>query len=359
MTTIKIPVSEGIISRFVEVNGIKLHLLEHGKNNATTKIMMIHGNVAAATWWEEIMLALDEDRYHSVAIDLRGYGESQAAPVDATRGLRDYSDDIHAVIQNLGWKHYHFIGHSLGGSIGYTYLIDHSDEVLSTTLIAPGSPYGFGGTKDAKGTPCFDDYAGSGGGLRNEDYLKMMKENYRKADHPLAPLSRLRATVFKPPFIHPREDAILDALNATHLSDHNYPGDFVPSPNWTSFAPGDKGVNNALSPKYDKGYEIINIAGNKPPILWLRGADDTLVSNQSLADMGTLGKMGFVPGYPGDDVFPSQPMLNQTRAVLDQYQTAGGSYQEHVFADCGHSPQAEKFDEFMPLFSAFIDDHQP
>jgi pimeloyl-ACP methyl ester carboxylesterase len=277
--------------------------------------------------------------------------------LDATRGLRDFADDIYGVVKAKGWEQYHFLGHSLGGSIGYSYLLDHSEEVLSATLIAPGSPYGFGGTKDVNGTPCYEDFAGTGGGLRNEDYLRMMRENYRKADNMMAPLSRLRATVFKPPFIHPREDAILDALNATHQSDDNYPGNFVASPNWPMLGPGDRGVNNALSPKYDKGYEIVDL-DQKPPILWIRGADDLIVSNQSLADMGTLGKMGLIPGWPGEDVFPPQPMLEQTRAVLEDYQAKGGEYTEEVFADCGHSPQAEKFDEFMPLFEAFVSKHQ-
>lgn len=351
----QIPVSPGITSRFIEVNGIRLHILERGNADAPQKIIMVHGNVAAATWWEEIMLALDENEYHSVALDMRGYGASDPAPVDATRGLRDYTDDIFALVRHLGWGKHHFVGHSLGGSIGYTYLLDHADDVLTLTAIAPGSPYGFGGTKGVDGTPCYDDFAGTGGGLHNADYIKMMQANYREADHPLAPRSRIRGTIFKPPFIHPREEAILDALNSTHVSEDNYPGDIAPSPNWPMFAPGTRGVNNALSPKYDRSYEIVNIQGHKPPILWIRGADDTLVSNQSFGDIATLGKMGFVPGWPGDAVFPSQPMIDQTRAVLEKYKAAGGDFAEHVFEDCGHSPQAEKFDQFMPLFKSFID----
>ena len=50
----------------------------------------------------------------------------------------------------------------------------------------------------------------------------------------------------------------------------------------------------------------------KPPVLWIRGADDQIVSDQSLFDVGTLGALGAIPGYPGSDVFPSQPMVSQT-----------------------------------------------
>ncbi len=59
--------------------------------------------------------------------------------------------------------------------------------------------------------------------------------------------------------------------------------------------------------------------------------------------MGTLGKAGFMPGWPGDDVFPSQPMVGQTRAPLELY----GDHREVVMADTGHSPYIEKPQEFL------------
>ncbi len=52
------------------------------------------------------------------------------------------------------------------------YAIEHSDDVDSLVLVNPVSPYGFGGTKDLEGTPCFGDFAGSGGGLGNEAFVE-------------------------------------------------------------------------------------------------------------------------------------------------------------------------------------------
>ncbi len=63
----------------------------------------------------------------------------------------------------------------------------------------------------------------------------------------------------------------------------------------------------------------------------------------SLAAAMTLG---FVPGWPGEEVYPPQPMLGQTRAVLEQYKAKGGAYWEKVIADTGHCPYVEKPDEF-------------
>jgi pimeloyl-ACP methyl ester carboxylesterase len=62
-----------------------------------------------------------------------------------------------------------------------------------------------------------------------------------------------------------------------------------------------------------------------------------------------------VPGWPGDDVFPAQPMVGQMRAVLDKYQENGGAYQELVIAEAGHSPQIEKHEAFMEACLAFLE----
>ena len=129
-----------------------------------------------------------------------------------------------------------------------------------------------------------------------------------------------------------------------------YPGDFVASANWPGVGPGVWGPINAVSPKYvgDSVKRFI-AAQPKPPILWVRGSDDQIVSDTSFFDLGYLGKLGFVPGWPGDDVFPPQPMVGQTRAVLEQYAAAGGAYWEKVIADTGHAPYIEKPEEFMAL----------
>jgi hypothetical protein len=86
------------------------------------------------------------------------------------------------------------------------------------------------------------------------------------------------------------------------------------SPNWPGVAPGSRGVNNALSPKYCdlSGFAAID---PKPPVLWIRGPDDQVVSDTSTFDFGHLGKLGVVPGWPGDGVYPPQPMLAQRAAL--------------------------------------------
>jgi hypothetical protein len=139
------------------------------------------------------------------------------------------------------------------------------------------------------------------------------------------------------------------------VGEQKYPGDFVPSGNWPNVAPGKFGPINALSPKYvgDSVEKFVG-AASKPSILWVRGDSDMIVSDSSFFDFGTLGKLGYVPGWPGEEIYPPQPMVGQTRNILEQYKAKGGSYEEVVITDTGHTPYVEKPEEFMAAFGKVL-----
>ena len=74
------------------------------------------------------MLALPEDT-RALAIDLRGFGDSETLPVDATRGVRDFSDDVASVLDALGVTDANIVGWSMGGGVVMQLLIDRPDLV--------------------------------------------------------------------------------------------------------------------------------------------------------------------------------------------------------------------------------------
>jgi pimeloyl-ACP methyl ester carboxylesterase len=162
---------------------------------------------------------------------------------------------------------------------------------------------------------------------------------------------------WKPPFKPAREEELLSSVLSEHVGAEQYPGDSVPSAHWPFVAPGVWGPANALSPLYAGDVSRLNQITPKPAVLWVYGADDQIVSDTSLFDIGTLGALGVIPGYPGADVFPSQPMISQTRAVLEAYQAHGGAYQEVVLAECGHTPYLEHPDAFNAAFHAHLAAH--
>ena len=298
-------------------------------------------------------------RFRAIAPDLRGFGDTDPKPIDATRGLRDFTDDLHSLLEALGLVGrpggVHLVGWSAGGAVALQYAIDHPHEVVSLVLVNPMSPYGFGGTRDTEGTPCWPDFAGSGAGTANSEFVRFLADGERGSEHPLAPRNVLNNFYFKPPFrARPKdEEDFLDAILTTRIGTDHYPGDVQTSSNWPGVAPGTRGMNNAISPKY------CNLSGfaeiePRPDVLWIRGADDQIVSDTSLFDFGYLGAVGAVPGWPGEEVYPPQPMVSQTRAVLGRYRANGGRYREEVLPGCGHSPHIERAGEFMEILNGFL-----
>lgn len=238
------------------------------------------------------------------------------------------------------------------------YALDHPDGVSSLVLVDPMSPYGFGGTKDTAGTPCWPDHAGSGGGTANPEFVRRLADGDRGEDDPNSPRNVMNNFYFKPPFraAPEREEVFLSSVLSTKTGEDNYPGDMAGSENWPGVAPGTRGMNNAISPRYCDLSGFAGI-GPRPDVLWVRGADDAIVSDASLLDFGNLGRLGYVEGWPGEDAYPPQPMVSQTRAVLDAYAANGGSYREEVIQDCGHTPHVEKPEEFRRLLFDFLGVH--
>ncbi len=349
-----VPTLPGITSKLIDTPRLRTHVLFSGADDGVP-VLFIHGNASSSTYWEEIMLKLPRG-YRGIAPDLRGYGDTEDKLIDATRGAGDFVDDLIGLAKVLGLSKYHVVGHSMGGAIIFNLVPAAGDAILSATLVDPGSPYGFGGTKDLDGTPCYADFAGSGGGVVNPDFPKLMAAGDRSSDNPQAsPRVVMNSFYWKPPFKPAREEELLTSLMTEKVGPDKYPGDFVASENWPNVAPGKFGPINALSPKYigDTVKDFIASA-TKPPVLWVRGSDDQIVGDNSLFDFGTLGKFGFVPGWPGDDVYPPQPMVGQTRKVLDQFAANGGKFWEKIVADTGHSPYVEKPDEFMELLTKHL-----
>jgi pimeloyl-ACP methyl ester carboxylesterase len=350
-----VPTLPGITARTIETSRLSTRVLFSGPEDGTP-VLFIHGNASSATFWEEIMLGLPAG-FRGIAPDLRGYGGADPEKlVDATRGTGDWADDLIVLLDHLNIERTHVVGHSLGGGIVWQLMSDHPARLITVTQVAPGSPYGFGGTKDIAGTPTYEDFAGCGGGVVNPEFPKLIADNDRSEDNPQAsPRVVMNSFYWKPPFRPEREEALLSSLLSEHIGTDKYPGDVETSANWPGVAPGQWGPINAITPKYlPRAWDKLYAVEPKPPVLWVRGSDDLIISDASMFDVGTLGKLGAVPGYPGEEVFPSQPMIGQTRDVLEKYQAAGGAYQEMIIPDTGHCPYIEKPDDFNALFHAHI-----
>jgi pimeloyl-ACP methyl ester carboxylesterase len=319
-------------------------------------VLLIHGNLVTGRFWRDVAARLPSDM-RLVAPDLRGFGRTEARPIDATRGLDDWLDDIDALVKKIGWggRKLHVAGWSLGGGLAMGYAKRHPGDIASLTLVAPMSPYGFGATRDASGAPTTADFAGSGGGGVNPEFLRRFAAGDTSSDEPMSsPRVTMSSFFWSPKYKAPDEDELLAEVLLTKTGDDFYPGDSVAASSWPAFGPGSRGVNNAISPKYCDVSSFGDI--RQPfPVLWVRGDEDQVISDGSMFDLAYLGKLGAVPGWPGDEACPPQPMLAQIRQVLDRYsKSSGASVREEVLEGVGHGPLIERSERVAELIKETV-----
>lgn len=343
----------GVRSETVKTERLRVHYIESGPADGIP-VLMIHGNLATGRFYEHLMPGAPQ-RYRLIAPDMRGFGDTERVPIDATRGLHDWADDAYALVRALGIRGpVHLVGWSTGGAAIADYMMDRPRDVASLTFIDPVSPYGYGGVR-LDGTPCYPDFAGSGGGTGNQDFTRLIAQGDRSADSPVSPRSVMNTSYWAPAHREPpeREGVLVDEILKSVTGDDGYPGDATSSPNWPTLAPGTRGILNALSPKYCNWAGIVD-ADPKPPVLWTHGTADIVVADGSAWEMGMLGKLGFVPGWPGEEAFPPQPMVTQIRNVLERYGKAGGRVRMEMFEGSGHGPLFDAAERWSRTFFDFL-----
>lgn len=332
---------------YVTTSRLKIAYYRAGQEHEK-KLLLIHGNLSSSVFFLPLLPVLSQ-HFDTVIPDLRCFGHSQALPVDATRGFKDLSDDLLSLVNALEWDTCNLLGWSLGGGVAMEFTKAHNHRVEKLALLAPCPPYGFGGVMGEEGHPIHPLGLGSGAGSANKQLLMAIAAQGKEVLSGL-----LHSFCFSPNFRLDAEleDLLIDGLTTIELDDKMYPGDFYFTVHWPHVLAGDHGVLNTMSPKHINLKPLLELE-NKPDILWIRGTDDVIVSDFSILDFGHLGAMGMAPGWPGQKVFPPQPMIAQTRHFLNLYEEKGGHYLEAVVPG-GHACHLECQEHFLYTLIAFL-----
>lgn len=112
----------------VTVDGLKIFYREAGPKDAPT-LLLLHGFPTSSRMYQGLMPLL-ADRYHVVAPDYPGFGNSDAPPHDKFAYTFDHitrvMDDL---TQALGLKHYSLYMCDYGGDVGLKLAIAHPERV--------------------------------------------------------------------------------------------------------------------------------------------------------------------------------------------------------------------------------------
>ncbi len=123
------------VSRNIVVRHQRFHFLEWGRPDAPT-VLLLHGGNQSAHSWDLVSLAL-ADRYHILALDQRGHGDSEWAR-DADYSSGAMAADAAAFCAALGATDPVIMGHSMGGMNTMRLTLDHSDLARAIVIVDVG-----------------------------------------------------------------------------------------------------------------------------------------------------------------------------------------------------------------------------
>ena len=115
----------------IAVNGVELYFEEHGSGEP---ILMHHGYTGSHDGWLPIAERL-QDRFRCVLMDARGAGDSERP--DAGYSIEQYAADVVALATALGLERFTYLGHSMGGGIGWWLGLEHAQRLDRLILVAP------------------------------------------------------------------------------------------------------------------------------------------------------------------------------------------------------------------------------
>jgi haloacetate dehalogenase len=126
---------EGFQRTEIQTAGARIHLRHGGDGPA---LLLLHGNPLTHVSWHKVADRLAA-RFHVVATDLRGYGDS-VGPEDGGENHVNYSframaQDQVEVMERLGYRQFMVAGHDRGARTAHRMCLDHPTRVQRAALL--------------------------------------------------------------------------------------------------------------------------------------------------------------------------------------------------------------------------------
>jgi esterase len=125
------------------VGAMRFHYLDWGGN--WHPILFLHGGGINAHTWDVVCLTLRE-RYHCIALDQRGHGDSEWSPA-IDYGVATQVGDVEGFIEKLGLANPVLVGQSMGGLNSIAYAIRHSAKMKGLVVVDVGPEINSTGTQ--------------------------------------------------------------------------------------------------------------------------------------------------------------------------------------------------------------------
>jgi pimeloyl-ACP methyl ester carboxylesterase len=117
----------------VEIDGLKIFYREAGPANAPT-VLMLHGFPSSSRMWEPL-LPLLSDKYHLIALDYPGFGNSSApSPVNFEYTFDNLAKVTNELTTKLGITDYVLFMQDYGGPVGFRLALSHPKRVRAIMI---------------------------------------------------------------------------------------------------------------------------------------------------------------------------------------------------------------------------------
>ncbi|KAG8370094.1 hypothetical protein BUALT_Bualt14G0081800 [Buddleja alternifolia] len=126
---------EKIEHKYVQVNGLKLHVAEAGSASSPA-VVFLHGFPEIWYCWRHQLTAVGgKAGFRAIAIDYRGYGLSDQPPQPEKTTFSEFVSDLLALLHALS------IPKDFGARVAYLFALHHPEKVLGIiTLVVPYLP---------------------------------------------------------------------------------------------------------------------------------------------------------------------------------------------------------------------------
>jgi len=136
------------IDRDVNVNGLRLHVLDWG-GEGRTPLVLLHGFTGHAHAWDTLSIAL-QPHFHVYAVDQRGHGDSDPAE---TYNAAAAFEDLSGVVRELGLAPFVMVGLSMGGRNAMYFAAKRPELVQKLVVVDIGPEISARASAPAPGPP--------------------------------------------------------------------------------------------------------------------------------------------------------------------------------------------------------------
>ncbi len=120
--------------RYIETNGIKLHVMESGPSDGPM-VLFLHGFPEFWYAWRKQIGYFADRGYLVVAPDQRGYNVSDKPAGVAAYKIDELAKDIIGLVDAYGRKQILLVGHDWGASVSWWVALKYPDRVRKLAIL--------------------------------------------------------------------------------------------------------------------------------------------------------------------------------------------------------------------------------